>query len=178
MKRKSLASTFNEQMRRIHKLYLQSGGTLPVILDDLFAFAMRNNLWEPQPADVRKQFCKQMAIALREDYFVDAKGRNVRKNHAIFTTGYDEEGNKKKIASWDTIDTAPREHMEGAFQLRRKQIVGDCRQLKNDADYYNEKKEFTNPIRLLFDMTDDLIESELPTEYTPDEDADAPDIVS
>ncbi len=74
---KNLASTFNEQMRRIYKSYLQSGGKLPLILDDLYAFAMRQDLWEPQPADIRKQFCKQMATALREDYFTDAKGRIV-----------------------------------------------------------------------------------------------------
>jgi len=49
--------------------------------------------------------------------------------------------------------------MELAFRQRRIQIVGDCRQLKNDVDSYNESHEKVPPIPMLFDFTDDLEEA-------------------
>ncbi len=48
--------------------------------------------------------------------------------------------------------------MEVAFQQRRQQIVGDCRQLKTDVDSYNENANSEQPIQMVFDFTDDLAE--------------------
>ena len=39
---------------------------------------------------------------------------------------------------WANLRTAAPEHVELAFQQRRSQVVGDCRQLKMDVDSYNE----------------------------------------
>jgi hypothetical protein len=49
-----------------------------------------------------------------------------------------------------------------AFQQRRQQIVGDCRQLKVDCDSYNENNIPAEPIQIIFDFTTDLEELELP----------------
>ena len=51
--------------------------------------------------------------------------------------------------------------MEVAFQQRRQQIVGDCRQLKTDVDSYNENGDLSQPIQMIFDFTEDLAELEL-----------------
>ena len=47
-----------------------------------------------------------------------------------------------------------------AFQQRRQQIVGDCRQLKADTDSYNENNNTGKPIQMVIDFTDDLAELE------------------
>lgn len=169
MKRRRITATFSEQMRRIYTKYVADGHPVPVELDVLYEYARRNNLWEPQPSDVRKQFRKQMATALREDYFTDESGKPVRRYHARFTKDVGADGQRVKTSLWDDIDTADRDHMEAAFQLRRKQIVGDCKQLKNDADYYNGKHSSTLPIPTLFDFRNDVEEADLPTEYDPGE---------
>jgi hypothetical protein len=50
--------------------------------------------------------------------------------------------------------------MERAFAQRRKQIVGDCAQLKTDVDHYNEAHSDEQPIQMVFDFRDDLAEIE------------------
>ena len=61
---------------------------------------------------------------------------------------------------WADIRTASSEHMQIALQQRRQQIVGDCRQLKADADSYNENQNTGLPIQLSFDFTRDIMEME------------------
>jgi len=68
---------------------------------------------------------------------------------------------------WDDIRIAPREFMERAFQLRRRQIVGDCKQLKTDVDSFNDNHPEEAPIQLLLDFGDDVAEANQPTEYRP-----------
>jgi hypothetical protein len=51
--------------------------------------------------------------------------------------------------------------MRIAFQQRRKQIVGDCRQLKNDVDSFNENVNPGPPIQLVLDFTQDIAELEI-----------------
>lgn len=119
-----------------------------------------------------------MAQALRDDYFTDEKGRTVRRTLPNVITGYDEDGNKKKVSFWDDIDTGPQSHVEASLSLRRRQIVGDCKQMKNDADHRNDEHPEESPIRVLFDFTRDVEESELPGEYDPGVDDTAePDIL-
>jgi hypothetical protein len=50
--------------------------------------------------------------------------------------------------------------MEVAFQQRRQQIVGDCRQLKADLDSYNENYNLGESLQMVFDFTNDLAEIE------------------
>lgn len=68
--------------------------------------------------------------------------------------------NGRQAEFWADMQTAPREHMEIAFQQRRQQIVGDCRQLKWDVDSYNENHNSGEPLQMVFDFTLDLEEIE------------------
>jgi hypothetical protein len=97
------------------------------------------------------QLAEQLSRAMREEYIVDEQGRTVRAKHAA---------RYKQSVLWEDIRTAPREHMEIAFQQRRQQIVGDCRQLKTDADSFNDNSNPGLPIQMVFDFTDDLAELE------------------
>ena len=61
---------------------------------------------------------------------------------------------------WDDIRTADPSHMRIAFQQRRQQIVGDCKQLKTDVDSYNENGNPDEPIQLELNFTQDIAELE------------------
>lgn len=52
------------------------------------------------------------------------------------------------------------EHMHKAFQQRRKQIVGDCIQIKTDVDVYNGRNPIAEPLQVVFNFTDDIAEAE------------------
>lgn len=96
---------------------------------------------------------------MRDDYFTDPQGRRVRVNHAAHL-----EVNGEQQVLWaDMRDKSPtnRRHIEIAFQQRRQQVVGDCRQLKTDIDSYNENYNPSIPIQTSFNFEDDLAELEL-----------------
>lgn len=64
------------------------------------------------------------------------------------------------MAFWGELDRAPRAHMVKAFAQRRRQVVGDCAQLKTDVDVYNGKHDDQPLIQPVLDFTDDVGELE------------------
>ncbi len=124
---------YNEQMQNIWKKYEKAGMSVPAQPRDVAAWAIQNKLWEPKKADVISRCAEDLSKALREEYRVDKKGRRYRAKHAVrlYESGV-------QYTLWADIDSAPRSHMEKAFAQRRKQVVGDCYQLKTDVDYYTQ----------------------------------------
>ncbi len=146
-------ATYNEQLQSLFAQYRDDVSDEPTDLNVVAAWAIQKGLWEPGPQDFYALFRKQMARALREEYRTDEQGRRYRAKHAVLEKGRD----GKQMSLWADIDTAPHPHMEKAFAQRRKQIVGDCYQLRQDIDHYNDE----NPgqyIQLSLDFTADVIE--------------------
>jgi len=144
----------SEQLQRIVNHYIEAGEEWPATTHEIAVWAMKNNLWKPQRSKVIDICAEQLARAMREDYLTDPQGRKVRAKHAARISGTQQ-------VLWGDIRTASREHMQIAFQQRRHQIVGDCRQLKLDIDSYNENKNDGKPIQLILDFTLDVAEAEL-----------------
>ncbi|HUT73485.1 MAG TPA: hypothetical protein VM221_01470 [Armatimonadota bacterium] len=92
---------------------------------------------------------------MREQYVTDPQGRSVRAKHVARVNR-----NGEQLPLWADIRSASREHMEIAFQQRRQQIVGDCRQLKTDVDSFNENRNPGAPIQMVLDFTYDVEELE------------------
>ena len=90
---------------------------------------------------------------MREEYITDAQGRRVRAKHVARVNK-----NGKQLALWDDIRTASRKHMQSALQGRRRQVVGDCVQLRLDADSFNENRSPDKPIQISMDFTRDVEE--------------------
>jgi hypothetical protein len=147
-------ATYTEQMQQIWRAYEDDGQPVPATSHEVAAWAIRNRLWHPRPADVVGQCAEDLSQALREEYLTDAKGRRIRAKHSALVAR-----DGKQFSFWADIRTAPRSHMELAFRQRRNQIVGDCRQLKNDVDSYNDANANQAVIPMLFDFTDDLEEA-------------------
>jgi hypothetical protein len=120
-------------------------------------WAVKHGLYTPHPSAVIRELTAQLARALREEYFTDPQGRRVRAKHVA--TVKQEDGTTLPL--WDDMRTAPHSHMEIAFQQRRKQIAGDCFQLKTDIDSYNENRRPERPIQLCLDFTFDVAEREI-----------------
>lgn len=148
-------SNYNEQLQEIVQKYRDAGERWPAPAKEIAGWAINNGLWKPQASSVVSQCADHIARAMREEYYTDPQGRQVRAKHAasILQSG-------KQVPLWADIRTASRDHMQLAFQQRRKQIVGDCRQLKLDVDSYNDNTNKKEPIQMVFDFTMDLAEIE------------------
>jgi hypothetical protein len=146
--------SYSEQLRTIANRYF-SDHDGSATARDIAAWAIGIGLWAPQPGSVIEQCAEELSRAMREEYITDPQGREVRAKHAARVRE-----NGKQCTLWADIRTASPEHMERAFGQRRKQILGDCRQLKSDVDSYNDNRQPENPIQVVFDFTLDLTELE------------------
>ena len=147
--------TYHEQLQRLVHRYVEAGEPWPATTHQIASWAIKNQLWDAQRAAVVDICAEQLARAMREEYIHDPQGRVVRAKHAARMR---QDG--EQVALWADIRTAGREHMAIAFQQRRQQIVGDCRQLKSDVDSYNENNNTGRPIQMVFDFREDLEELE------------------
>lgn len=145
--------TYNEQLQKIVDQYRIAGQRWPATTRRIAQAAIRESLWVPQASALISQCAEQLARAMREEYIVDPQGRTIRTKHAARMTQAGEQ-----LVLWADIRTAERWHMEIAFQQRRQQIVGDCRQLKVDVESYNQNGNSSRPIQMVFDFRQDLAE--------------------
>ncbi len=152
-------ATLTQQLQRIWHAYEKENDSIPASAHDVAEWAVRSGLWKPRPSDVIHQCASALADALRQEYFTDSKGRRVRAMHAARTKRRGEQ-----LVLWADMRIAPREHMDLAFKQRRKQIVGDCHQLKIDVDSYNDNHPDESSIQLVFNFERDLEELELKPE--------------
>lgn len=148
--------TYNEGLQRIVRDYRENGQPWPATARQIAGWAISNGSWKPQRSELVNQCAEHIARAMREEYFVDPQVRSVRAKHAART-----ESEGEQLVLWADIRTASREHMTIALKQRRQQIVHDCRQLKVDADSFNENRSPLQPIQISFDFTADLEELEL-----------------
>lgn len=148
--------TYTEQLQELVRKYRQADLRWPASPKDIARWAIGNKLWAPQPATIVNQCADQIARAMRDEYLTDPQGRRVRAKHAVI---YHE--GPEQFVLWDDIRTAAPKHMKLAFQQRRQQILGDCKQLKSDVDSYNENGTPSEAIQMIFDFSLDLEEMEL-----------------
>lgn len=125
----------------------------------LAAWAYKEGLHKPNVKTIIDAIAADIAQVFREEYRTDRVGRRYRAKHAATTKN----GNKT-LSLWGDIDdaNAPHEHFVKSFAQRRQQIVGDCCQLKTDADHYNEVRSPAEPIQVVLDFTLDVEELQQP----------------
>jgi hypothetical protein len=118
-------------------------------------WAYKNGLHKPSDKTIIDVIAADIAQVFREEYRTDRLGGRYRAKHAAMTkTG------SKTLSLWGDIDdpNAPHEHFVRSFGQRRQQIVGDCFQLKTDADVYNDVRKPEHPIQIVLDFTLDVEE--------------------
>lgn len=152
-------NTYTEQLLRVVKEYREAGQRWPATKTDIAAWGYKNGKLKVHPSAIVKQFAEEIGRVMREEFITDPQGRRVRAMHAAPV-----DMNGKTEYFWDDMrneSPGTRQHMRRAFQHRRQQIVGDCKQLKSDIDSYNQNWNQAAPIQTSFDFTHDLEELEL-----------------
>ena len=145
-------ATYSEQLQQIATRYMEETGITTATAREIGAWAIEKGLWAPQPSALIRQCAEELSRAMREEYVTDPQGRRLAEACRDL-------GSRGRANSlWANSNRQPG-HMEIAFQQRRQQIVGDCRQLKADVDSYNEKYNSGHAIQTIFDSTEDLEES-------------------
>jgi hypothetical protein len=144
---------YHQQMQEIFRKFQDETSHDPADLREVAAWAIKEKLWQPRPSDIHARFASDMADALREEYRTDKAGRRYRAKHAVRDTV-----NGKQTSFWADIDTAPRTHIEKAFGQRRRQVIGDCHQLRLDVDHFNSVHPDQEQYNLILDFTDDVEE--------------------
>lgn len=126
---------------------------------ELAEWAYEKGLHRPPARRIIDTIAADIAQHFREEYRTDSSGRRYRAKHAATA----KDGNKT-LSLWGDIDdpTAPHEHFVRSFGQRRQQIVGDCFQLKTDADHYNEARQPRIPIQIVLDFALDVEELQQP----------------
>jgi hypothetical protein len=147
-------STFNDQLVRIVEDYRSAGAPWPATAEQLAEWAVGQDRFQLSRGMAISQCKEKIARAMRLEHVKDKKGRSVRKYYAARLRE-----NGQLVMKWDDYN-APRSFMEVSSANRRNQILGECHQLKNDVDSYNERCCPQNPIQIEFDFTVDLEELE------------------
>lgn len=151
-------AAYSDQIRRYIKQYQKEHpGEGVVDAHAIAEWAYKKGLHKPTFTAVVTLIAREVAQAMREEYRTDAQGRRYRAKHAAT-----EKANGKTLSLWADIDdpNAPHEHFVKSFAQRRQQIVGDCFQLKTDADVYNDRRQPSEMIQILLDFTLDVEEQE------------------
>jgi hypothetical protein len=143
-------------LQDIVRQYLKAGHTTPANPKDIARWAIQNGLWAQKPEAVVNQCADQLARAMAQEYFTDASGNRVRAKHAVV---YPEGPHSYSL--WDDIRTAEHEFVALSMQQGRRNILNQCKQLKNDVDYYNVERQPEKPIQLIFNFQVDLEEMDL-----------------
>lgn len=150
--------SYTDQLQKIVEHYRDAGLPWPATTREIARWAIKNNEWQAEESSIVRMCADDLSSAMRQEFHTDEKGRRVRTKHAAKFTRKGGDGSERQMTFWHDMRTAPREFMERAFSQRRSQIVGDCVQLKNDVDSFNETRCPGNPIQMVFDFNEDLAE--------------------
>jgi hypothetical protein len=143
---------FNDQLVKIVEDYRAAGGAWPASREEIAEWAVAHDRYELTRGMAVRQCAEKLGRAMGLQHIRDKKGRSVRKYYAAPVR---EDG--QLVMKWDDWN-APRSFMEITAASRRNQILGQCWQLKNDLDSYNERRCPDQPIQLDFNFSVDLEE--------------------
>lgn len=150
-------NSYRREMLRLTQRFESDTGRRTYSAKDVARWMIDNNHWQA-PETVAMQKCADdLARAWREQYTIDSQGRKVRVRHSFEIKS--ETG--EQLHLWGYWENLKPKQMALSFQGRRKQIVGECRQLKNDVDSYNENLNTRQlPLPMSYNFTQDMVETE------------------
>ena len=150
--------TFKENMLDIwQKYHEEKDATEPTDLRELATWAISKKMWAPRPIDVTAGFAREMADVLREQTRTDKDGREYRAFIPAKTKGSD----GLPLFKWADIDVAPRAHVEKGIQGERRQIANDCFALAMKVDHYNAVHPKDEPLQVIFNFEEDVVEMKI-----------------
>ena len=147
-------ANLNDQILKIVEDYRAAGNPWPASKIEIGEWAVTNDRYQLTRGMAVNRAAERIGRALGLEHVRDRKGRSVRKYYAARVRE-----NGQIVMKWDDWN-ADRPFMEVSSANRRNQILGECRQLKNDLDSYSERRCPDNPIQTDFNFNIDLEELE------------------
>jgi len=147
--------SYMRQMQILADEFYRETGQVSATKNEMAQWAISTGRWNRQEEAALKQCADDFAEAMREEYETDPKGRRVHSKYAATLVR-----GGKKVTLWGDRKNVGREFAEVSMKQKRNQIVGDCYQLKIDADSYNEYHNTGEQIVIPFDFTPDMEELE------------------
>jgi hypothetical protein len=147
--------TYKKKLQQFTRQFEKATGKTAYSAKEAARWVIDNGLWKPPNTIALQKCAEDLSTAWREDYVTDPQGRRVRRRHAFVISD-----NGEQLHLWGDWERLQPNQMALAFQGRRKQIVGECRQLKNDVDSYNENHNKKADIPMSYNFTLDLEETE------------------
>lgn len=145
-------ANFHDQLLDIVEDYRAAGCPWPATKEQIAEWAVEHARYQLTRGMATRQCAEKIGRAMGLEHVRDKKGRSVRKYYAARVRE-----NGQLVMKWDDLN-ADRPFMEVAAANRRNQILGQCWQLKNDMDSYNERRCPEQPIQLDFNFNIDLEE--------------------
>lgn len=134
-------------------------------------WACGKGIYNKPPLTMAERLAQELSRWLGAEHFTDPQGRNPKANHAVIREVMTPKG-PKKVSRWMPLFEAPPEFITESFQLRRRSLSGDARQLHIDWESYIDNNKFGAKLKPInYDLNEDIKESKYPTEYP----SDAPD---
>jgi hypothetical protein len=144
----------NQEYQRIIQRYRDETGTTALDMHVVAEFALQLGCRAPRPVSPVDLLARELSRAAREQTRRDKiTKRSYRVYHAFpaYRDG-------AQVRLWVDIDEAQRGPMAASLSLRRQQMVDDGYHLALDADHWNSIHPEEDPIRLVFDFSDDVEE--------------------
>jgi len=148
-------NSYKQRMQSYTRQFEKETGKVAYTAKDVARWIIAKGLWKAPDTIALQKCANDLSEAWREEYKTDPQGRRVRTRHAFLIS----EGGIQLHLWGDWEKLAPK-HMALSFQGRRKQVVGECRQLKNDVDSYNDNLNKDLPILVSYNFTLDLRETD------------------
>lgn len=160
----SIGETYNEALQRIAHEYFAETGKETATTSEIAAWAMETDRWEAQPDFLLKKCREDIAAALREEKIKDEHGKSVRLNQVNRVT----QGGVQQYL-WGDIRKIDRDHMKGSVAVRRDQMVGECRQVDRDCNFWNSLHPDKEAVTCEFDFREDVLEGRQSGKLNPPE---------
>jgi hypothetical protein len=135
--------------------YRLAGMPWPATKIQIAMWAMDTGRWRMRSDMALKICADEIAHAMGEQYMTTGGGRRVRLKHSAKV-----KRNGENLTLWGDIRDVTPAFMRISVGQRRNQMVGECHQLKNDVDFFNERQPVDQQISLVLDFRQDVAELE------------------
>jgi len=156
-----VAKSYNQSLMEIVSRYREADQKWPATKQEIAAWAIEQQLWEPEPELLLRRCANDIAVAMKNERHVDVQGRHLRTMVATRLPVTNEDGKTSQVTMWDDLRNGTSEHITLGLQQKYDQAGGDlCMIYVQQCSLNDNHDAFRNaPIQFSFDFTEYVRES-------------------
>lgn len=124
---------------------------------DVARWAIETGRWKPHRDLAERQCTQDLSRACRDEVRRDPQGRIIRAS-VVVRLARDSEGPREMY--WEKTELATDDFLQLYFMQMRDRIADDCWRLKNNVDSFNENRNPSMPVQMVFNFENDMLERE------------------